>query len=104
VELAEDKQASDIVMLDLRKLNIFTDYFVICSGESDRQLKAIIEAIDEGVSREMERDARVEGTADTGWVLLDYGDVVVHVFSVALRDYYRIERLWSKAVPVVIVQ
>ncbi len=104
VELAEDKQASDIVMLDLRKLNIFTDYFVICSGESDRQLKAIIEAIDEGVSREMERDARVEGTADTGWVLLDYGDVVVHVFSVAVRDYYRLERLWSKATPVVVVQ
>ena len=104
VELAEDKQASDIVMLDLRKLNIFTDYFVICSGESDRQLKAIIEAIDEGVSREMERDARVEGTPDTGWVLLDYGDVVVHVFSVAVRDYYRLERLWSKATPVVVVQ
>jgi ribosome-associated protein len=104
VELAEDKQASDIVMLDLRKLNTIADYFVICSGESDRQLKAILEAIDEGISRELEQEARIEGTPDTGWVLLDYGDVVVHIFSVALRDYYRIERLWSKATPVVIVQ
>lgn len=104
MELAEDKQASDIVMMDLRKLNTIADYFVICSGESDRQLKAILEAIDEGVSRELEREARVEGTPDSGWVLLDYGDVVVHIFSVALRDYYRLERLWSKATPVVIVQ
>jgi ribosome-associated protein len=104
VELAEDKQASEIVMLDLRKLNTIADYFVICSGESDRQLKAILEAIDEGVSRDFARDARVEGTADTGWVLLDYGDVVVHIFSVALRDYYRLEQLWSKALPVVVVQ
>ena len=104
MELAEDKQASDIVMLDLRKLHTIADYFVICSGESDRQLKAILEAIDEGVSRELGRDARVEGTPDTGWVLLDYGDVVVHIFSATLRDYYRLEQLWSKATPVVVVQ
>lgn len=104
VELAEDKQASDIVMLDLQHLNAVADYFIICSGESDRQLKAILAAIDEGISKEFERDARVEGTPDTGWVLLDYGDVVVHIFSVALRDYYRLERLWSKATPVVVVQ
>lgn len=104
MELAEDKQASDIVMLDLRKLNTIADYFVVCSGESDRQLKAILEAIDDGVSREIQRHARVEGTPSTGWVLLDYGDVVVHIFSVALRDFYRIERLWSKATPVVVVQ
>lgn len=91
-------------MLDLRKLNTIADYFVICSGESDRQLKAILEAIDEGIGQEFGRSARVEGTPNTGWVLLDYGDVVVHIFSAALRDYYRIERLWSKATPVVVVQ
>lgn len=104
VELAEDKQASDIVMLDLQNLNSIADYFVICTGESDRQLKAIVDTIDETVDREFGRDARIEGTADTGWVLIDYGDVVVHVFSVALRDFYRLERLWSKATPVVVVQ
>lgn len=104
VELAEDKQATDIVMLDLKELNTIADYFVICSGESDRQLKAILQAIDEGVSNEFGLEARSEGTADTGWVLLDYGDVVVHIFSATLRDFYRLERLWSKATPVVVVQ
>ncbi|HNP87326.1 MAG: ribosome silencing factor [Chloroflexi bacterium SZAS-1] len=104
VELAEDKQASDIVMLDLQKLNAVADYFVICTGESERQLKAIVDVIDEAIGREFGRNARIEGTPDTGWVLIDYGDVVVHIFSVALRDYYRIERLWSKATPVVVVQ
>ena len=104
VEIAEDKQASDIIMPDLQQLSYVADYFVICSGESERQLKAILDAIDETLSREFNREARVEGAPDTGWVLLDYGDVVVHIFSVALRDYYRIERLWSKATPVVVVQ
>lgn len=104
VELAEDRQATDIIMLDLRELNTIADYFVICSGESDRQLKAILQAIDEGVGNEFGLEARTEGTADTGWILLDYGDVVVHIFSVALRDFYRLERLWSKATPVVVVQ
>ncbi len=91
-------------MLDLRPLNTLADYFVICSSDNERQLKAILEAIDERMSTELGREARVEGTADTGWVLLDYGDVVVHIFSIALRDFYRIERLWSKATPVVVVQ
>jgi ribosome-associated protein len=104
VELAEDKQASDIVMLDLRKLNTIADYFVICSAESDRQLKAILEAIDETLAKELDRHPRAEGTAESGWILLDYGDVVVHIFSAAMRDYYRLERLWSKATPVVVVQ
>ena len=104
MDIAEDKQASDIVMLDLHNLNAIADYFVICTGESDRQLKAILDAIDEDLGREFGRDARVEGTPSAGWVLLDYGDVVIHIFSVALRDYYRIERLWSKATPVVVVQ
>lgn len=102
--IAEDKQASDIVMLDLRKLNTIADYFVICSGENERQIKAILDAMDERIGQELGRDARAEGTPNTGWVLLDYGDVVIHIFSSALRDYYRIERLWSKATPVVVVQ
>jgi ribosome-associated protein len=104
VELAEDRLASDIVMLNLHNLNAIADYFVICTGESDRQLKAILDAIDEGIGKEFGRNARAEGTPDTGWVLLDFGDVVVHIFSVAMRDYYRLERLWNKATPVVVVQ
>lgn len=104
VELAEDRQASDIVMLDLQQHNAVADYFVICSGESNRQLKAILNAIKDGVEQEFGRAARVEGESEYGWALLDYGDIVVHVFSVELRDYYRLERLWSKATPVVVVQ
>ena len=104
VELAEGKLASDIVMLNLHNLNSIADYFVICTGESDRQLKAILDAIDEGIGKEFGRNARAEGTPGTGWVLLDFGDVVVHIFSMAMRDYYRLERLWSKATPVVVVQ
>ncbi len=91
-------------MLDLRKLNTVADYFVICSAESERQLNAILEAIDETLAKELDRHARAEGTAESGWVLLDYGDVVIHIFSAAMRDYYRIERLWNKATPVVVVQ
>jgi ribosome-associated protein len=104
VEIAEDKQASEIVMLDLRELNTVADYFVICSGESDRQLRAIVEGVEETIEQNLDRSPRIEGTPDSGWVVLDYGDVVVHIFSVALRDYYRLDRLWSKATPVVVVQ
>ncbi len=104
VEAAEDKQASDIVLLDLRKLNTFADFFVICTGESERQLKAIIESIDQRVSSELGIDTRSEGTTESGWVLLDYGDLVVHIFSKAQREFYRIEHLWSNATPLIVVQ
>ena len=104
VELAEDKQAHEIILLDIRQLSTIADYFVICSGDSERQLRAIVEYVDEHIQREFGLDPRLEGTTDTGWVLLDYGDVVVHIFSATQRDYYRLERLWSKAPPVVVVQ
>jgi ribosome-associated protein len=104
VELAEDKQASDIVMLDLREMNTIADYFVVCSGESDRQLRAIVNSVQEGIEDRFEQRPMIDGTPDSGWVVLDYGDVVVHIFSATLRDYYRIERLWGKATPVVVVQ
>ncbi|MBU6334608.1 MAG: ribosome silencing factor [Chloroflexi bacterium] len=104
VELADEKQASDIILLDLRALAAFTDYFVICSADNERQLKALLAAIDETIGAEFGWDARVEGLPVSGWIVLDYGDVVVHLFSSALRDYYRVERLWSRAVPVVVVQ
>ena len=104
VELADEKQASDIILLDLRALAAFTDYFVICSADNERQLKAILAAIDENVSAEFGWSPRIEGLPVSGWIVLDYGDLVVHLFSSALRDYYRVERLWSRAVPVVVGQ
>lgn len=104
VELAEDKQANEIVMLDIRSQSTIADYFVICSGDNDRQVKAIVDHIDEKVHQEFGLNARKEGSSDTGWIVLDYSDVVVHVFNPTQRDYYRLERLWSKVPPVVVVQ
>jgi ribosome-associated protein len=104
VELLEDKQASDIMLLDLRSLHTFADFFVICSGESDRQLKALLDVVDEGVAGEFGLETKSEGVTSAGWVLLDYGDVVVHIFSREMREFYRLERLWSNATPLVVVQ
>ncbi len=104
VDLLEDKQAHDIMLLDIRAQTTIADYFVICTADNDRQLRAIIEHVDEKLSIEYGLNPRIEGNADTGWVLLDYRDIVVHIFSQSQREYYRLERLWSKAVPVVVVQ
>lgn len=97
-EAARDKQATDVVVLDVAELLSITDYFVICSTGSDRQLKTVIEAVEERVRRELDlRPVRREGEAGAGWWLLDYVDVVVHVFSEEHRAYYDLERLWSDA-------
>lgn len=104
VEIAEDKQAEDIILLDIRELSTIADYFTLCSADNERQLKAIVEHIDEQVEKEFQKDPRIEGTATTGWVVMDYDDVVVHVMSKAQREYYQLERLWSNATPVLVVQ
>lgn len=102
VDIVSDKKASDIVLLDLRGLTLIADYFVICSGASERQIKAITDDVEERLKSEDHiRPLHVEGTNDSGWVLMDYGGVIVHVFSPQERDYYRIERIWSDA-PVVL--
>jgi ribosome-associated protein len=80
---------------------VIADYFVICSGSSDRQIKAIADGITETLAKEEKtRPIHVEGTFASGWVLIDYGNVVVHIFSPQERDFYRLEKLWSEAVPV----
>lgn len=97
-EAARDKQATDVVVLDVADLLSITDYFVICSASSGRQLKTVIEAIEERVRRDLDlRPVRREGEADAGWRLLDYIDVVVHLFGDEERAYYDLERLWSDA-------
>jgi ribosome-associated protein len=106
VEIASDRQASDIVMLDLRAVSLLADYFVICSGNSERQIGALQDEIIDKV-RDAEghrRPDRREGNASTGWVLLDYGDVVVHIFAPIEREYYQLEELWAHAAAVVRVQ
>jgi ribosome-associated protein len=104
VTAAEDKQAHDIVMLDLRGLTTIADYFVLCTAESERQIRAVVTAIDEELTKNGARNPRIEGSAETGWVLLDFSDVIVHIFSPEQREFYRLERLWKQAQPVVVVQ
>jgi ribosome-associated protein len=104
VTVAEDKQANDIIMLDLRGLTPIADYFVLCTAESERQIRAVVSAIDEELTKSGARNPKIEGSAETGWVLLDFSDIIVHVFSPEQREFYRLERLWKQAQPVVVVQ
>jgi ribosome-associated protein len=104
VEIASDKQASDIVLLDVHDVCSFADYFVICTGESERQLKTIYDEVEQVLKKEDVRPHHREGTLDSGWLLFDFGDVIVHVFSRPEREYYKLDELWSEAVPVVRIQ
>ena len=95
---AADKKAIDVVELDLRGVLGYTDYFLVCSGNTGRQAKAIHDGIAEGLKREHGvGPRRVEGSAQTGWILMDYLDVVVHIFTPETREFYRLERLWGEA-------
>ena len=104
VELAEDKKAADIVLLDLSALTTLADYFIICSGGSERQLDAIANGIIEGLRAEKVRPIGREGAPASHWVLVDFGAVVVHVFTPPERDFYQLEKHWSEAKTVLRVQ
>jgi nicotinate-nucleotide adenylyltransferase len=104
VELAEDKKAADIVLLDLTGLTTLADAFVICSGGSERQLDAIADGVVEGMRAEKVRPIGREGTASSHWVLIDFGAVVVHVFTPPEREYYSLEKHWAEARTVLRVQ
>ena len=97
-EYASDRKALEIVQLDLREMIGYTDYFVICTGRSERQTKAIHDGIHEGLKSAHNRlPRRVEGLPGARWILMDYLDVVVHVFTPETREYYRLEQLWGEA-------
>jgi ribosome-associated protein len=97
-----DKLGEDIILLDIQKLTPFTDYFVICSGNSDRQLNAIVEGVDEYIKKRFGIDPRrVEGDGSSGWILIDYSDVVIHIFTPRTRSFYDLESLWKEA-PIVL--
>jgi ribosome-associated protein len=99
VRAARDKKAADIVVLDLRKAGGFTDYFVICTGNNARQIQAIADGVEHALRSGLgERPAVVEGVEKSEWVLLDYFNFVVHVFSPDCRSFYGLERLWGNAV------
>jgi len=96
--LAADKKAIDVVELDLRGVLGYTDYFLICSGNTTRQTKAIHDGILEGLKQQHATvPRRVEGAGRADWILMDYLDVVVHIFTPEARDYYRLEQLWGEA-------
>jgi ribosome-associated protein len=96
--LVADKKAIDVVELDLRGVLGYTDYFLVCSGNTARQAKAIHDGVIEGLKGEHATlPRRVEGSADGGWILMDYLDVVVHIFTPETREFYRLEQLWGEA-------
>jgi ribosome-associated protein len=104
VEVAADKQASNIVLLDARGVCSFADYFVICSGESERQISFIYDEVGHRLKQEGILPHHSEGAVDSGWLLLDFGDIIVHIFSPFEREYYRLDELWSQATPVLRIQ
>jgi ribosome-associated protein len=104
VDALEAKKAEGVVLLDLRGNCLFADYFVICTGSSDRMVKALVEAAEEIAEKTGGVRARKEGRPEGGWVLADFGDVILHAFSAEKRRYYDLERLWSQAKVVVRIQ
>jgi ribosome-associated protein len=103
-EIIAETPAADTVVLDIQGLSSFADYFVICSGENERQLRAITETIATKLAEVGVRPQRVEGTPASGWVVMDYGDSIVHVFDADQRDYYRLEALWAEAPTLLVIQ
>ena len=97
VRAAESKKATDIKVLDLTGITSFADYFVICTGANQRQIQAIADEVGEQLKQQGEKPLNVEGYSQAEWVLADYGDLLVHVFSPKAREYYDLERLWRNA-------
>ena len=97
IDAVQDKKATGLVVLDLRKAGAFTDFFVICSGANPRQVQAIADSVEETLKAQKQRPSLVEGYARAEWVLVDYFDFVVHVFSKHAREFYGLDRLWGNA-------
>jgi len=104
VDVASDKKAQDVVLLDVRKISSLADYFVVCSAAVDRQVRAIAEGVEEALDAVDVPPYKREGTPADGWVLLDYGDVIMHIMTADQRAYYRLEQVWEHAQIVVRLQ
>jgi ribosome-associated protein len=96
VSVLEDKKGEDIVLLDIHEISDFADYFIICSGTSDRMLQALADGVMQEVKDQYHFRGRSEGVPQDGWLLCDFGDVILHLFSPDRRDYYHLEDLWNK--------
>jgi len=102
--VASDKQATDILLLDIRKVSSFADFFVILTAESRRQMEALAEDLDTVLKRSGNSLHHKEGSSKSGWILMDFGDVIVHLFAPEEREFYRLEELWSEGQQIVRVQ
>ena len=96
VEALEEKKGDDIILMDISGLASFADYFVICSGSSKRTLQSLADAAVDSVHSQHHDRGRIEGEPQDGWILIDFGDVITHLFSPDRRDYYHLEELWSE--------
>ena len=97
INAAQNKKALNIIALDLKGISSFADYFIVCSGSSNRQVQAIASSIESDLKKEGMYALGIEGLNEGNWVLLDYGDVVIHVFYQPFREFYELERLWADA-------
>ena len=104
MDALEDKKGEDILLIDIKEIASFTDYFVICTGTSDRMLDALAKSVQDTVREKHKRKGRIEGQSHDGWQVVDFGSVVVHLFSRDQRDYYRLEELWQEGKVLVRVQ
>jgi len=96
INALEEKKGEKILLMDLQKVASFTDYFIICTGTSDRMLDALADCVVSTMKEKFARNGRVEGKSSSGWLLVDYGSILVHLFSPDQRDYYRLEDLWHE--------
>jgi len=104
VDLLADRQAEDVLLLDIRGVAAFADFFVIATSVNSRQMEALVETSTRALREEGVRPLHKEGGPDSGWVLVDYGAIILHIFSSELRDYYALEELWQDATEVVRIQ
>jgi ribosome-associated protein len=104
VDAITDKKGSDIILLDVQSVSVLADHFIICTGDSERQVKAIVDEVVQRAQGEGYEPQHIEGSPNSGWMVLDYGTLIVHVFLPAQRDYYGLEELWSDATLVVRIQ
>lgn len=101
IDILSDRQAADIALLDISRVVTFADYFVVATATSPLQFKALVEHLEKELRRDGAQLRAIEGTPESGWVLLDFGDVIIHLFSPPQREYYRLEELWRRAAPIV---
>ncbi len=97
VDALEEKKAENIVLMDLHGVVSFTDYFIICSGTSDRMLDSLADVVQTTAKRDFKLSSKLEGRSSDGWLLVDFGDIIVHLFYPEQREYYQIEQLWNQS-------